>query len=96
MSAYDAQRDLAVAAVLLVRLPRTGAPPGPSPEPSLAPKTTLCPAPATCCPSVPPMLPLPMTGIFVPATNLCDARLIPVPGIALDNSKTDITMIVDN
>ena len=77
-------------------MPRTGAPPGPSPEPSLAPKTTSCPAARHLLPSVPPMLPLPMTAIFMPATNQCDARLIPVPGTALDKSKTDITMIVDN
>ena len=47
-------------------MPRTGAPPGPSPDPSLAPYTTSWPAARHLVPSEPPILPLPITAILMP------------------------------
>src|SRR5215469_4705161 len=56
----------------------SGAPPGPSPEPVREPYTTSCPAARHLPPSVPPILPVPMTAILMLAPNR--AREPPIPG----------------
>ena len=56
----------------LYELSAAHAPPGPSPSPSREPYTTSCPAARHLRPSVPPMWPVPITAILMPASRSPD------------------------